>query len=251
MKEELYRKVFIHSESDLPEYDSSKPPLLCELKSGRIDYFANSIIRCNWEKAVWYLQPIDQPQIDINTSFFGNSGAKIPIEQPTYKHNIGSTTDFKVESIEQPQPEKTVEEIRHKINQIICRYHHDNDYKTKQAENDLFNLLQFKSQSLPQPGKLFTLTHVKNIFRAGHMSCQGKRTWNDAKNWFSNTYLKGELFEKESQSFRLTDEEIDKWADKVATETTGKSKHGHIIKAALYTGAKWYRDMIDNHLKQK
>lgn len=48
------------------------------------------------------------------------------------------------------------------------------------------------------------------------------------------------------ESPEITDEMIDEWADKTAIETTGKSKHGHIIKAALYTGAKWGISQINS-----
>ena len=46
---------------------------------------------------------------------------------------------------------KTAGEIKHKINQIICRYHQDNDYKTDKATEDLFELInvsQFQEQSI-------------------------------------------------------------------------------------------------------
>ena len=46
---------------------------------------------------------------------------------------------------------KTAGEIKHKINQIICRYHQDNDYKTDKATEDLFELInvsQFQEQPI-------------------------------------------------------------------------------------------------------
>ena len=68
---------------------------------------------------------------------------KQAINQP-----IGSTTDFVVNqpffgnSGAEPQTSKTAEEIKHKINQIICRYHQDQDYKTPKATNDIFELFE-------------------------------------------------------------------------------------------------------------
>ena len=44
------------------------------------------------------------------------------------------------------------------------------------------------------------------------------------------------------EGLRVTDEEIEKWADEKAIAIIGTSKHGHIIKAALFTGAKAMRD---------
>jgi len=48
--------------------------------------------------------------------------------------------------------------------------------------------------------------------------------------------LMNEITELEKQA--ITDADIEAWAEQVAIITTGKSKHGHIIKAALFTGAK-------------
>jgi hypothetical protein len=40
------------------------------------------------------------------------------------------------------EPKPTKEEVKHEINQIICRYLQDNDYKTPKATDDLFELVQ-------------------------------------------------------------------------------------------------------------
>ena len=49
----------------------------------------------------------------------------------------------------EPEKHKTAEEIKHKINQIICRYFQDGTYKTNTATEDLYNLLN-KSTSQPE-----------------------------------------------------------------------------------------------------
>lgn len=64
-----------------------------------------------------------------------------------------------VKSNQEAKQTRTAEEIKHKINQIICRYHSDNDYKTPKAVSDIFALMEeYRREGLPDTGKKVMIT---------------------------------------------------------------------------------------------
>ena len=66
-------------------------------------------------------------------------------------------------------------------------------------------------------------------------------------NYESEIYdIEKEIKEEPDQDLP-SDEDIEEWADNLATDVTNgvtpsKDKHGHLIKATLFTGAKAMRD---------
>jgi len=204
MKEELYRKVYITSESDLPiepkGYITNKGHIHFDPKGlkilNRIDYpeyWLNNID--------WYLQTIVQPEQ------VKKMGRDLTNEELKEIYNNG-------ESLTKPflNKEKTAEKIDPR--EIMMNHCSDNGLLSMRLGKSILAAMeeyatQFKSQSVEQPSekKTFTLTHVKNIFLAGYMSCQGKKSLKDARKWFINTYLKGS--EQTTHPFRLTDDEIE------------------------------------------
>jgi hypothetical protein len=85
---ELFEKVYIRSEKDLPKKNGTyfikikTPPFTQELSAvGFIWEKDTKNVHGFWLEAVdWYLLPVESKEIDINTPFFGNSGATVPVE---------------------------------------------------------------------------------------------------------------------------------------------------------------------------
>lgn len=85
--------------------------------------------------------------------------------------------------------------------------------------------------------KTFTITHVKNIFLAGYMSCQGGRSLMEAKTWFTKTYLK-ELSEP------VTDEMINKKYPINLNPHSKDEQELNTSHADQREAAKWMRSQV-------
>jgi hypothetical protein len=80
---ELFERVYIRSEKDLPEKTGFYDVVYKDKGSCPQLNYTESIKGTKefWLETVdWYLLPVESKEIDINTPFFGNSGATVPVE---------------------------------------------------------------------------------------------------------------------------------------------------------------------------
>ena len=96
---EVFIKVYIKSEDDLPKYGEGE--LLCQLKSGKIGYYPIGTIRCDYERVDWYLKPVEIPEIsdmEIETYFKQWDNLQIKTADKQYKEWLNKYKDELIDS---------------------------------------------------------------------------------------------------------------------------------------------------------